>query len=263
MAVEIEIPQLEVYDDSALVIKQITGEFDVKKVELVPFREHTSILLAQIPQTSLHYIPRTKNGLVDALARIAASLAQLDNRPSQVPICERWVVPLVPLPIEEEAEEKMEQEEESLPISIHENEAIDWREPISNFSPTRHAPGIFEGTSPHLLDDSKETHAGICGTHQARPKLHMQVKRLAYYWQSMLQNAIELARACKACQLHADYINHPPEPLHPTIASWPYEAWGMDIVGPIAPKLNSDRQYNLATTNYFSKWAEAATFLEV
>ncbi|KAG9458448.1 hypothetical protein H6P81_002956 [Aristolochia fimbriata] len=94
MVIEMEIPQLEVYCDSALFIKQITGDF-----------EHADDLLAIIPQTSLHYISRTRNGPADALAGIAASLAQIDNRPSQVPICERWVVPLVPLPSEEEVEE--------------------------------------------------------------------------------------------------------------------------------------------------------------
>ncbi|KAG9453318.1 hypothetical protein H6P81_006222 [Aristolochia fimbriata] len=99
--------------------------------------------------------------------------------------------------------------------------------------------------------------------HQAGPKLHMQVKRLGYYWPPMLRDAIELGRACKACQLHVDYIHQPPEPLHPTVVSWPFEAWGMDIIGPITHKSNLDRQYILATTDYFSKWAEATTFHEV
>ncbi|KAG9447538.1 hypothetical protein H6P81_013666 [Aristolochia fimbriata] len=125
MAVEMEIPQLKLYSDSALIIKQIMGEFEVEKAELVPFRDHAGNHLAKIPQTLLHYIPRTKNGPADALAGIAASLAQLDSRPSQVPIYERWVVPLVPLPSEEEADEKMEQEEEALPISTHKSEATD------------------------------------------------------------------------------------------------------------------------------------------
>ncbi|KAG9458382.1 hypothetical protein H6P81_002890 [Aristolochia fimbriata] len=84
MAVEMKILQLKVYSD----------------------------LLAKTPDA----LPRTGNGPADALAGIAANLAQFDNRPSQVPICKRWVVPL---PIEEEAEEEREEKEESLPISIH------------------------------------------------------------------------------------------------------------------------------------------------
>ncbi|KAG9450329.1 hypothetical protein H6P81_010294 [Aristolochia fimbriata] len=72
-----------------------------------------------------------------------------------------------------------------------------------------------------------------------------------------------MARSCKQCQLHADYIHQAPEPLHPTVASWPYKAWGMDIIGPISPKSDSDRQYILAATDYFSKWAEAGAYREV
>ncbi|KAG9454312.1 hypothetical protein H6P81_007216 [Aristolochia fimbriata] len=184
----------------------ITGEFEVKKIELVPFWEHAGKLLAKITQTSLHYIPRTKNGPADALAGIAASLAQFDNRPSQVPICKKWVVPLVHLPIEEEAEEKMEQEEESLPISIHESEATDWREPISNF--------LRHDTLP--ADLRERVHIRWMAP---RYVFVNDVKRLGYYWPSMLRDAIVLERACKAYQVHADYIHQPLEPLHPTVAS--------------------------------------------
>ncbi|KAG9444903.1 hypothetical protein H6P81_016243 [Aristolochia fimbriata] len=72
-----------------------------------------------------------------------------------------------------------------------------------------------------------------------------------------------MAQTCRPCQLHADYIHQPPEPLHPTIASWLFEAWGMDIIGPITPKSNSDRQYIVSATDYFSKWAKATAYREV
>ncbi|KAG9447747.1 hypothetical protein H6P81_013875 [Aristolochia fimbriata] len=72
-----------------------------------------------------------------------------------------------------------------------------------------------------------------------------------------------MAQTCKQCQLHAYYIHQVSEPLHPTVASWPFEAWGMNIIGPITPKSDSDRQYILTATDYFSKWAEAAAYREV
>ncbi|KAG9442580.1 hypothetical protein H6P81_018434 [Aristolochia fimbriata] len=107
MAVEMKLSQLNIYGDSALVIKQLIGEFEVKKPELVPFRRHAGELLAQIPEASLHNVPRSENGSADALAGIVASLAQFDERPSQVPICERWIIPP---PIEEETEEEQTEE---------------------------------------------------------------------------------------------------------------------------------------------------------
>ncbi|KAG9444917.1 hypothetical protein H6P81_016257 [Aristolochia fimbriata] len=290
--VEMQLPQLNIYGDSALVIKQLSGEFEVMKLELEPLWRYAGELLAQIPEVSLHYVPRSENGPADALAGIAASLARFDERPNQVPICERWVIPP---PLEEEKEEEQTEEtEESLPISASQNQTEDWRKPIINFlrhstlpvdlrervQIRRTAPRYifindvlyrrsYEGLLLRCLSKEeglqvlKETHGGMCSANQAGPKLHLQVKRLGYYWPTMLGDAIEMARTCKPCQLHADYIHQPPVPLHPTVASWPFEAWGMDIIGPITPKSDTERQYILAATDYFSKWAEAATYREV
>ncbi|KAI5342013.1 hypothetical protein L3X38_009888 [Prunus dulcis] len=68
---------------------------------------------------------------------------------------------------------------------------------------------------------------------------------------------------CQACQFHANFIHQPPEPLHPTITSWPFDAWGLDVVGPIAPKSSDGHSYILAATDYFSKWAETVPLREV
>ncbi|XP_070041470.1 uncharacterized protein [Nicotiana tomentosiformis] len=35
-----------------------------------------------------------------------------------------------------------------------------------------------------------------------------------------------------------DFIHQPPEVLHPAMASWPFDAWGLDVVGPL-PKSSS------------------------
>ncbi|KAG9449459.1 hypothetical protein H6P81_009424 [Aristolochia fimbriata] len=276
-----------------LVIKQLTGEFEVKKLELEPFWRQAGELLAQILEASLHYVPRSENGPADTLARIATSLAQFDQQPSQIPICERWVIPS---PAEEETEEedREEETEDSLHIAVSRDETSDWGESIINF--LRHgtlpvdlrervrirrtAPRFvfindvlyrnsYEGlllrciSSEEGMQVLKETHAGICGAHQAGPKLYLQIKRLGYYWPTMLRDTIEMTRACKLCQFHADYIHQAPVPLHPTVASWPFEAWGMDIIGPITPKSDSERQYILAAIDYFSKWAEAAAYREI
>jgi len=41
-----------------------------------------------------------------------------------------------------------------------------------------------------------EVHARVCGAHQIGPKLANQIKRLGYYWATMVQDAIKLAKAC-------------------------------------------------------------------
>ncbi|KAM2197689.1 hypothetical protein FF1_025562 [Malus domestica] len=79
---------------------------------------------------------------------------------------------------------------------------------------------------------------------------------MGYYW-------LEHAKRWQACQFHANFIHQPPEPLHPTTASWPFDAWGLDVVGPTTPKSYAGKAYILAATDYFSKWAEGISLKEV
>ncbi|KAJ6815610.1 uncharacterized protein M6B38_134095 [Iris pallida] len=86
---------------------------------------------------------------------------------------------------------------------------------------------------------------------------------MGYYWPTMVADAIDYARKYKACQVHANFIYQPSEFLHPTVASWPFEAWGMDIIGPITLPSFRGHRFILAITDYFSKWAEAVPLAEV
>jgi len=79
----------------------------------------------------------------------------------------------------------------------------------------------------------------------------------------MIADAIKYAKKCKAYQINADFIHQPPELLHPTIASWPFEAWGIHVIGPISPSSTKDHRFILAITDYFSKWAEVIPLIEV
>ncbi|KAH0715037.1 hypothetical protein KY284_007942 [Solanum tuberosum] len=67
-----------------------------------------------------------------------------------------------------------------------------------------------------------------------------------------LKDCLDYAQRCDACQFHVNFIHQPPEVLHPTIASWSFDAWGLDVVGPL-PKSFGGHLYILAATNYFSK----------
>ena len=109
----------------------------------------------------------------------------------------------------------------------------------------------------------KEAHDGICRAHQLDPKLKDRLHRLGYYWLTMIADVVKYAQRCKACQIHADFIHQPSELLHPIVASWPFEAYGIDIVGPISPSSIKGHRFILAITDYFSKWAEAIPLIEV
>ncbi|XP_070004656.1 uncharacterized protein [Nicotiana sylvestris] len=46
-------------------------------------------------------------------------------------------------------------------------------------------------------------------------------------------------------------------------ASWPFVAWGMDVIGPIEPAASNGHRFILVAINYFTKSIEAMTFKSV
>ncbi|CAM8987939.1 unnamed protein product [Rhodiola kirilowii] len=286
MARQIRVDEMDIYGDSQLVINQVLGEYEVRKDDLIPYHRHATQLLNEFDSISIGHVPRSANKLADALANLAANLALGAEETMSIPVCSRWVVP--PL---EENEENMES---SNVVYAYEIEREDWRQPIIDFLdhqklPTdprhkveirRRAPRFihYKGTlyrrsflgqwlrclnEEEAVEVMQEAHAGICGAHQSGPKLYDCVKRMGYYWPTVVQDCVDFAKKCNACQFNANFIHQPPEHLHPTVASWPFEAWGLNVVGPINPKASNGHTYILAATDYFSKWAEAVTLREV
>ncbi|XP_020595996.1 uncharacterized protein K02A2.6-like [Phalaenopsis equestris] len=108
-----------------------------------------------------------------------------------------------------------------------------------------------------------EVHSGLCGAHQPGLKMKMKIKRLGYYWSVMMTDCMKIAKSSHQCQVHGEVLHHPPNVLHPTVASWPFECWGTDVVGPIDPPSSKGHWFILAATDYFLKRAEAIPLREV
>ncbi|XP_062119106.1 uncharacterized protein LOC133832835 [Humulus lupulus] len=218
IALEMQIQSLKVYGDSLLIIKQINGEFAVKHEALIPYHEKAKHLIAQFQTITLNHVPRSKNGKVDALAKLAASLTLPSERDIQITIGERHLLPQI-------IDRCLSKEEASRAL--------------------------------------QETHVGTCGPHQADPKLSAQLKRLGYYWPTMVQDVINFVKCCTLCQLHGDFIHQPPQPLHPSILSWPFETWGMDVIGHFTPPSSKIHKYIMAIIDYFSKRSKVVPLKEV
>ncbi|XP_059295642.1 uncharacterized protein LOC132048978 [Lycium ferocissimum] len=284
MAVDMKQLQLQVFGDSQLVINQLLGSYEVRKPELLPYHGYAQKLIGWLGDVTLQHVPRKENKKADALAALASTLTLPDQ--TQVTICQKWVVP--PPNEDEGAESELEHL-----VAVSEAAKEDWRQPIIDYLSygilpkdsrrrteiRRRAPRFlyykdtlyrrsFEGVLLRCLGEDEavqalqEAHSGVCGSHQSGPKLHFHIKRMGYYWPTMVKDCLDYARRCKACQFHANFIHQPPEALHPTVASWPFDAWGLDVVGPL-PKSSGGHLYILVATDYFSKWAEAVALKEV
>ncbi|PIN22906.1 DNA-directed DNA polymerase [Handroanthus impetiginosus] len=75
------------------------------------------------------------------------------------------------------------------------------------------------------------------------PLIDYLKERMGYYWPTMVRDCLEYAKRCETCQLHANFIHQPFEPLY------------------LTPSCGN--AYKLAATNYFSKWSEAVPLKEV
>ncbi|PHT97180.1 hypothetical protein BC332_33883 [Capsicum chinense] len=93
--------------------------------------------------------------------------------------------------------------------------------------------------------------------------LSKKILREGYYWLTMEKDSIQFVRKCHQCQVHGDLIRSPPVELHAMAALWPFVAWGMDVIGPIAPKASNGHRFILVAIDYFTKWVEAVTFKSV
>ncbi|XP_017973021.1 PREDICTED: uncharacterized protein LOC108661358 [Theobroma cacao] len=284
MAVDMQITQLKVFGDSKLVINQVFTLYEVKKPELLPYVNYVKKLLKWFDKASMEHVLRKENRQADSLANLASVIAS-PNTELKVHLCKRWIIPPITLGEEVDIESNV--------VSVLEGGKEDWQQSLIDYlehgklpNDSRHKTKIkhralrsiyFKGTHYRRSFDRvflrclgdeeaykalQEAHSGICGAHQSGAKLHFQIKRMGYYWPTMVKDSMDYAKRCQACQFHANFIHQPSKPLHPTVTSWPFDAWGLDLVGPL-PKSSTGHLYILAATNNFSKWVEAASYREV
>ena len=71
----------------------------------------------------------------------------------------------------------------------------------------------------------------------------------------MLNDAVELEKACEACQFHAKQTHQPAQGLQTIPLSWPFVVWGLDILGPF-PRALGGYRYLYVAVDKFTKWAE-------
>ena len=282
MAKELNIQHLQVFGDSQLVISQVTGKYQTLKPELSRYCEKVLELAKQIPVIHFTKITRAMNSRADALARIAKELSEPNGSEIQVVIHGRR-----PLSnsIETQAEvyhitEAQEDEDWRQPFikyfqdgTLPEDKAQRAQIKIRSLQYTFVNNTLYRKTYEQMWlrcvsnTEAKqimnEVHTGICGAHQSGPKMHLRIKRMGYYWPTMVSDCEKMARDCHMCQVHGPFIHRHPNPLHPTIASWPFDIWGADVIGPIDPPASNGDKFILAFTDYFTKWAEAASYREV
>ncbi|KAG7557017.1 Ribonuclease H domain [Arabidopsis suecica] len=131
----------------------------------------------------------------------------------------------------------------------------DWRRGVSD-------PYLLCIFGPEVEIVTSEVHEGLCGSHSSGRAMAFKIKRLGYFWPTMISDCIDYAKRCKKCQMHAPLIHQPSEILSSISAPYPFMRWSMDIVGPMH-RSTRGVQYLLVLTDYFSKWIEAEAYISI
>ncbi|KAK2997285.1 hypothetical protein RJ639_025852, partial [Escallonia herrerae] len=92
LALQIPIIELTIYGDSQLVVKQLRGEYTVRRTNLVPYHERANQLLSQFGKVQIFHIRRGVNARADSLAGLAASMTLPDNKTITITVGERRVL---------------------------------------------------------------------------------------------------------------------------------------------------------------------------
>ncbi|KAL0383120.1 UNVERIFIED_CONTAM: hypothetical protein Scaly_0599300 [Sesamum calycinum] len=162
--------------------------------------------------------------MADAFANLTTTLTLSEGETTNIPVCNRWVLPSL----------DTSDHENSNVITVATNDEEYWRTLLIEYLKHNKLPEDTGHKTEKVLEVMTEP--GVCSAHQFGPKLQFRIKRMSYYWPTMINDYLEYVKKCKSCQLHANFIHQPSKPLHPTVASWPFDASGLDVVGPITPK---------------------------
>ncbi|XP_022024794.1 uncharacterized protein LOC110925130 [Helianthus annuus] len=220
LALKMGAKNLEAHVDSKLVAEQVNGHYDAKGEAMALYLEQARMLISQFQTFKIVHINISENKHADALSKLVAT--SFKHLAKEVRI---------------EHGKLQEGKPEARKIQ---NKALNYK----------------------MADDAqylvREIHEGLCGIHAGPRMVVAKIMSAGYYWPGMHVDAVELLRKCAACQRHAPKILRPKNPLVPVTSAWPFQQWGIDLVGPF-PDAPDAIKFIIVAVDYLTKWVEAKT----
>ena len=241
-----EVDQLEVCSDSQLVVRQIEDTYKAKGEKMILYLKKVRELLKKFMLVQVRHETRAENSQAYTLAKLAIAsqedlkrltpvehlaepsidltdveVSPVMTEPSLMdPILDYLIRGLLPSDPKEVAKLRTR----SARFTVHKGRLYK----RGFFAPILKC--IEERDVDYVL---KEVHEGVCGNHIGAWALARKVLRQGYYWIIMLRDATDLVRECKIFQERAKISHLPSEPLTPVTSPWPFQQWGLDILGPL------------------------------
>ena len=269
LAHSLEVDRLEICSDSQLVVRQIEDTYEAKSGRMILYLQKVRELLKKFMLVQVKYVPRAENSRADALANLATALQEDLSGSTPVEYLAEPSIDICDLMVAEVGSEPSLMEpiwdyiiDGSLPDDPKEAAKIRTRAArFTNHKGSLYKRGFFTPmlkciTGKDIEYVLREVHEGICGNHIGARALAGKVLRQGYYWPTILRDATDLVKKCKIFQEHAKISRLPSEPLTSITSPWPFQQWGLDILGPL-PLGKGQCKFIIVAVDYFTKWAEA------
>ena len=85
------------------------------------------------------------------------------------------------------------------------------------------------------MEFMKQVHEGVCGAHQSGVKMCWLIRRLDYFWPTILKDCITYSKGCQQCKKYGSIQRIPAVELHSILKPWSFRGWAMDLIGKIHP----------------------------
>ncbi|XP_040361811.1 uncharacterized protein LOC121049215 [Rosa chinensis] len=249
---EMGVRDVQIRGDSQLVINQLLEKYRCTSWLLIPYLNRAIELLDQFTDVDMEHIPRERNFAANELAQLATGISLKYGVRERILKVERRTLPSW-LARPDPPDDPM--------VAVLEPIDVDWQIPLLEYlkQPDSSADRktrflalnyflrgdelrrrgedgidfrcVYGREAKRLL---REVHTGICGSHQAGPKMRWLLRRHGYYWPSILKDCIAFAKGC----------------------------WAMDLIGMIHPHSSLQHKFIIVATDYFTKWVEAEPLKE-
>ncbi|XP_022032390.1 uncharacterized protein LOC110933479 [Helianthus annuus] len=239
---------LQAHVDSLLIASQVNGIYDAKGDVMALYLDQAKELLQKFKSYRVVHINHSENKQADALSKLASTSFQHLAKDIRIEVLKNPSVLLRQEGIlpENKAEARKIQNKA---LHYEMNDGILYRK--SFLGPLLRCVDPQDAT--YLI---REIHEGICGIHAGPRMVVAKIMNAGYYWPGMHVDALKELRKCDSCQRHSPKTLRPKNDLIPVSTAWPFQQWGIDMVGPFLDAPGAVK-FIIVAVDYFTKWVEA------
>ncbi|XP_026458951.1 uncharacterized protein LOC113359552 [Papaver somniferum] len=245
------IHNVRLTSDSQLIIRKIDGTYQASDLCLQRYLQLAKHYIEQIPNITFRHLNRINNRYADTLAFIASMTVSPEATNVRI---EKVLLSSIPL------EGNMDilvvdsvAQEESLPED-------DWRTPIIKYLSNGYLPN--DQLIAHKIISRSGNYQLRDGNHSGGRSLAHKARLQGYFWPRMNEDSKQMAKICIECQKFGKRRHAPSMDLKSVLSPWPFDKWGVDIVGPLRAG-TGQRKYLILATDYFIKWVEASSLRHI